>query len=249
MADTIAGYTGDVAAARKFSGPCFDGLNEAGLSAAYLWDEDNKGYANVSQPADIDPAKETISYIDFTSRVLAECDTIECARTLTGRLNIVSSSFYSAILEELFQFDSMKFHTTFCDRSGRCIAVEWTKAGKPEIFDLKLGVLTNQPQIPTQERLYDQYEEASLKKYGSNNPLNWPGIGHGIGKGMGMSDNADPSYRFIRMAKLMKLYGPVPYPNPASYSSPSHYGSKISAFAQINSIMASFFSVSSFASQ
>ena len=243
MADAIANYTGDAAAARKFSGPCFDGLNEAGLSAAYLWDEDNKGYANISQPTDIDPAKETISYLDYTTRVLAECDTIECARALTGRLNIVSSNLISAILEKLIHSNNMPLHTTFCDRSGRCIAVEWTKAGKPEIFDLKLGVLTNEPQIPTQERMYEQYTKASLEKYGNNSPLNWPG-------GTGDFDfnaegelNVEPSARFIRMAMLMKLYGPVPYPNPTSYSSPSHYGSKISAFAQINSIIVSFFSL------
>ena len=242
MIDVIANHTGDAAAARKFSGPCFDGMNEAGLSAAFLWDGDNKGYANSSSTGgDVDPTKETVSYLDYTARVLAECDTIECARALTARLNIVSSSLISMILQKLIGSDNMPVHATFCDRSGRCIAVEWTKAGKPEIFDLKRGVLTNQPQIPTQERMYERYIKAFKDKYGSNSPLNWPG---GTGNFDFTSEdklNVEPSTRFIRMAMLMDLYGPVPYPNPMSYSSPSHYGSKISAFAQINSIMVSNF--------
>ena len=186
------------------------------------------------------PLKETLSYLDYATRILAECDTIDCARSLTGRLSIVNSNLISIILKELIGSENMPLHATFCDRSGHCIAVEWTNAGVPEIFDLKHGVLTNEPQIPTQERMYEQYMKASAEKYGFEAPLNWPGGTGDFDFAVEGALNVEPSARFIRMAMLMQLYGPVPYPNPISYSSPSHYGSKISAFAQINSIMVSW---------
>ncbi len=39
----IAKYTGDASAASTYGGVCSDGLNEAGLSGAMLWDQDNAG--------------------------------------------------------------------------------------------------------------------------------------------------------------------------------------------------------------
>ena len=240
MASAIANFTGDAAAARRFSGLCSDGMNEAGLSAAYLWDSENAGYANSSDPvsaAAIDPAKESVSYFDYPSRVLAECDSIECARALTARLNIVTSGLVARVLQQLIGDDVLPMHATFCDKSARCIGVEWTRPGRPEVFDLKQNAFTNEPQMPTQERMYADYMSKSAAKFGANAPLNWPGGTANVDITAATENDIEPSSRYIRMAMLMQLYGPVPYPNPKSYASPAHYGSKISAFAQINSIM------------
>lgn len=39
----IANYTGDASAASTYGGVCTDGMNEAGLSGAMLWDQENTG--------------------------------------------------------------------------------------------------------------------------------------------------------------------------------------------------------------
>lgn len=43
IAAAIANFTGDATAASTYAGVCADGLNEAGLSGAFLWDQDNAG--------------------------------------------------------------------------------------------------------------------------------------------------------------------------------------------------------------
>ena len=240
MAAFISNYTGS-SAGQSFSGFCSDGLNDAGLSAAFLWDEDNKGYAQAppsSGPPNATAGDlEVVTYFDYPSRVLAECSTIDCARDLTSRLSIVNSYATSAFFGLLLGMKSVPIHATFCDRSARCIVVEWTRAGGiPEIFDLKQGVLTNEPQLPIQEKMLAAYLKDSGSKYGDSALLNWPGGSVVFNTSTG-HEIVEPSARFIRMAMLMQLYGPVPYPTPASYASPSHYGSKVSAFSQINSIM------------
>ena len=223
----------DATAAAKFSGICVDGMNEAGLSVGFLWDETNKGYLNSSDA--IDPSKETVSFLDFPTRILAECSTVQCARTLVGRLNIVTTDFISQILNAVIGYVDLPQHMTFCDKSARCIVVEWTSHGKPEVFDLEQDVLTNEPHVPIHRLLYADYMKASLAKYGEQNMLlDWPG---GIPSGQDVMTDTDPSGRYIRMAMLMQFYGPIPYPNPKSLASPEHYRSKIAAFAQINSII------------
>lgn len=86
---------------------------------------------------------ESISYFDYPLRVLAECDTIGCARELTGRLWIVDRPLLKEVAQALLGLDFIPMHATFCDKSAACIGVEWGPGGVAAVSDLPHGVFTN----------------------------------------------------------------------------------------------------------
>lgn len=93
--------------------------------------------------ADPGPGNESISYFDYPLRVLAECDTIACARALTQRLVIVNRPLLVNVSMALINMSFIPLHATFCDKSAVCLAVEWGPGGVAFIADLPHGVLTN----------------------------------------------------------------------------------------------------------
>ena len=214
------------------------------LAAAWLWDSNN-ALGNTLPSSAAGAAGETITYFDVTARVLGQCDTIACARDAVSKLAAVNTPFAKAITSGVIGggYDFTAVHGTFCDKSGRCIGVEWPKPGPAAIYDLPQGVFTNEPGVPVQVALYGRYLAASQKAYGSQGPaaplLNWPGGVLEV-RPLNLSLGAsEPAARYTRMAMMMQLYGPVPYGTPKSPASPGHYGNKLAALSQISTLIVS----------
>ncbi|KAI8466573.1 MAG: nucleophile aminohydrolase [Monoraphidium minutum] len=240
----IATHTNDPAAAAAYGGICTDGLNDAGLSAAWLWDDGSTTGGVDAAPGASDDT--TITYLDLTARILGACDTTACARAEAQRLAAVDSPFARGIVSSLIAagYTTATVHATFCDKAGRCIAVEWPEAGKAAVYDLPQGVFTNNPGVPAQVALYEQYMRDATAAVAAGGPgapatplLAWPGgVLHPRPANL-TAALAEPAARYIRMAMMMQLYGPVPYSTPANRLSPGHYGDKLAALSQITSII------------
>ncbi|KAI8466570.1 MAG: nucleophile aminohydrolase, partial [Monoraphidium minutum] len=240
----IATKTNDPAAAAAYGGICADGLNDAGLSAAWLWDSGNTLGGIDLAPGAWD--EKAITYLDLTARILGACDTTACARAEAQRLTAVDSPFARGIVSSLIGdgYTYATFHATFCDKAGGCIAVEWPKAGKAVVYDLPQGVLTNNPGVPAQVALYKQYMKgvsAAAAVGGAGAPvtplLAWPGGVLRPRPANVSAAEAEPAARYTRMAMMMQLYGPVPYPTTSNHLSPGHYGNKLAALSQITTII------------
>ncbi len=63
-----------------------------------------------------------------------------CPPTVTDGQQALSITYYTHTAHHTV-------HATFCDKSAKCIGVEWTRQGVPEVFDLTHGVYTNEPQV------------------------------------------------------------------------------------------------------
>ncbi|KAF8062651.1 CM1 [Scenedesmus sp. PABB004] len=242
--DALVNLVRNKSVARRYAGLCFDGLNAAGLSGAYLWDNANQGYTGVTPPplsATPDPpggGKESVSYFDYPLRVLAECDTIACARALTARLIVVDRPLLREFVKAQFKLDFIPMHATFCDKSAACIGVEWGPGGVAVVRDLTQGVLTNSPQLPAQEAFLAQYDANSQAALGpKTDQLNWPGGLATTNRALANNSDIDSITRFIRAVRLRRLFGPVAYVDKPSPYTPASYNDTWAAFAQANSII------------
>ncbi|KAI8463557.1 MAG: nucleophile aminohydrolase [Monoraphidium minutum] len=243
--EALAEYVDDKRVMKRYGGLCYDGINEAGLSAAYLWDTSNRGYSDVEATAppmlstpDPPAGLESISYFDYPMRVLAECDTIGCARALTAMLAVVNRPMLVNVSQYIVGADYVPLHASFCDKTAKCISVEWGPGGAAVVADLPHGVFTNAPPLPRQEALLAEFDQASLDTYTpAFTALDWPG---GLGTTnltLINSTQVDSTTRYIRAVRLRRLFGSSPYLDPEGDLSPARFGSNYGAFAQINALI------------
>lgn len=112
-----------------------DGVNEAGLAAATLYFEDHAHYADQIEESHVGLAPHEV-----VLWMLAHCQSIEDVEAEFKKITIVKQKLgFLGVIPPL--------HWVFLDKSGHSIVVEITKS-KTNIYENKLGIMTNAPDYP-----------------------------------------------------------------------------------------------------
>jgi len=127
----------------------YDATNEKGLSMAGLNFVGNACYNQPTQNAD------NIASFEFISWILSQCDTVNQARKLLGRINIVNTPFSEKL-------QPAQLHWIIADRN-ETITVEAVKDGL-KIYNNPVGVLTNNPPFDMQMFNLNNYMHLSNKE-------------------------------------------------------------------------------------
>ncbi|AWW99481.1 choloylglycine hydrolase family protein [Oenococcus oeni] len=169
----------------------FDGVNQAGLTAATLYFPGYASYKKVKEENRL-----AVSPDKIISFALANCETNqEVRRAFETDITIVDRP--NPVLGL-----TTPLHYIFMDKSGNSLIVEPTENGI-KIYDHSIGVMTNSPDYP--------WHENNLRNYLSINPhqyqtVNWLGktlqpFSQGSGS-FGLPGDYTPTSRFIRAAFL-----------------------------------------------
>jgi choloylglycine hydrolase len=169
----------------------FDGLNEHGLSAAFLW------LWATEYPGLPRRAENSLSIVDTVAYILGNFKSVA---EVKSALTDPADAKYAAIWAEPIVQKLAPLHLLVRDAEGKSLIVEWIK-GKPLIYDGPavddIGVLTNDPPYPEQVK--------ELAKYRKVSP--WDGL-------YGIPGDATWQSRFIRIAMLRRFAfmtrGPLP---------------------------------------
>ncbi len=127
----------------------YDATNEAGLSIAGLNFPNNAFY----HPTD--ESKINIAPFEFIPYVLTECKTVEDAKRLLAKANIVDIDFRSDL-------KASPLHWMITDKNGS-ITVESTRNGL-NIYENPVGVLTNNPPFDLQMKNLGKYKNLSPRE-------------------------------------------------------------------------------------
>lgn len=164
----------------------FDAANEKGLCMAGLNFVGNAFYGERQE------GKENVAQYEFIPFVLSRCASLKEARSLLCKINITNTPFNSRL-------GVAQLHWIIAD-GGDCITVEATERGL-EIFENRVGVLTNNPAFAQQEFALNNYMHLSPSQ-----PKNTFAKGvrlehysRGMG-GIGLPGDLSSSSRFIRAA-------------------------------------------------
>lgn len=120
----------------------YDATNEKGLSMAGLNFPENADY----KPFVTD--KDNITPFEFIPWILAQCESLEEARSLLNNLNLIHEDFSPGL-----PLTPLHWIISDCKSS---LTVESTKAGL-KVHDNPLGVLTNNPPFDLQMANWNQY--------------------------------------------------------------------------------------------
>lgn len=120
----------------------YDAINEKGLSMAGLNFPENADY----KPFTAD--KDNIAPFEFIPWILAQCESLEEAKKLLSRINLIHENFSEAL-------PVTPLHWIIADRTGS-LTVESTKDGL-KIHTNPLGILTNNPPFDQQMSNWNQY--------------------------------------------------------------------------------------------
>jgi choloylglycine hydrolase len=125
-----------------------DGMNEHGLAASGLWLDESKYPAK---------AAGALPITQLLPLVLGSAKTVDEAIAL-----LKAQAFYtfgSAITSGL----DVTLHFAITDPTGRSVVVEFLK-GKMEIFENKVGAMTNDPNFPRQLELWSKYNPSKFNE-------------------------------------------------------------------------------------
>lgn len=161
-----------------------DGLNEAGLSAAFLWLEE-AGYPSTI-PARSDRSVSMIDTVNYILGMFRTVDEVVAALTDPQDPNYVEI-FGLPLISAL-----VPLHVVVHDAAGRSLVIEWVK-GTQHLYTGQdvdaIGVLTNDPPYPEQVRnLREHYSSVT-----PDNAL------------LGIPGDASFRSRFVRLAKLRQF--------------------------------------------
>lgn len=160
----------------------YEATNEAGLSVAGLNFPDNAFY----HPTD--ESKVNIAPFEFIPYILTECKTVEDAKKLLEKANIVNIDFRPDL-------KASPLHWMISDKN-KSITVESTADGL-NIYDNPIGVLTNNPPFDLQIKNLEKYKNLSSKE-----PEHKPDMSHyskGLGA-IGLPGDLSSVSRFVRAA-------------------------------------------------
>ena len=164
----------------------YDGINEKGLGMAGLNFVGNAAYAEVKSDCD------NIAQFEFIPWILGKCASLEEARTLLSRMNLVNTPFSD-------QFPVAQLHWIIADYTGS-ITVE-SMADGLHVYDNPVGVLTNNPPFPQQMFQLSNYMYLSPKQpenqFASKLPLKTYSRGMGA---LGLPGDLSSGSRFVRVA-------------------------------------------------
>lgn len=164
----------------------FDAVNEKGLAIAGL---NFVGYAHYRENAE---GKDNIASFEFIPWILAQCGSVQEARTLLKRINLTNTSFS----EDL---PPAQLHWLLAD-SREAITIESVKEGL-RIYENPVGVLTNNP--PFDEQLFQLNNFMHLSSKEPKNrfspKIELKAYSRGMGA-MGLPGDLSSQSRFVRAA-------------------------------------------------
>jgi penicillin V acylase-like amidase (Ntn superfamily) len=239
-------------------GLCFDGLNEKGLSASYLWHSRSETAPHAGYADDVATDKLTVSYWDFLAFVLGECDTVDCAVDFLKNTPVITNTETEKFAKSRFHIPWMPLHAVFTDKTGAVVLIEWTATkGNPVVYyqDAQGGVTTNSGSYPYLQRVVDAVRNQSAASNGNAYgdalvQAGYPGglvWGNQISPASPVADtlvngelplNMQNSVsRFVRTSMLRDLVGPQKWGKPNNPLSPESYGTATAAAMQADGLM------------
>ena len=164
----------------------YDAINEKGLGVAGLNFVGNAVYH--SAQAD----RDNIAQFELIPWLLGQCATLNEARTLIERMNLLNEPFSP-------QLPLAQLHWLVADKTGS-ITVESTADGL-HIYDNPVGVLTNNPPFPQQLFALNNYRALSPRTPENTfaGGLDLPAYSRGLG-GLGLPGDLSSQSRFVRAA-------------------------------------------------
>ncbi|WP_088226002.1 linear amide C-N hydrolase [Desulfosporosinus sp. FKB] len=156
----------------------FDGLNEAGLSAASLW----LGCSKFPEPKLDTPMLYNSNLLPYVLGNFKNIHEVEAALTKVTIISVNPGNLQ---------------HYIFSDTSGKHLIVEFINE-KMRTYTTEMGVLTNDPQLDWQRTNLSLYENLSLE----NNPNLFCGAELSGSGQLGIPGDPTPQSRFIRAAFL-----------------------------------------------
>lgn len=176
-----------------------DGLNEQGLSFEYLLLPNETQYQTIPEGQE----KRAMSYLNFGDWVLSNFKNVDEVRAALPNIMVYAQAL-PAIGNIVFPL-----HAAIYDASGKGIVVEFVN-GKMNVFDNKIGIMTNAP-------TYD-WQITNLRNYVNLSPANpQPVFADGIefvatGQGAGMKGlpgDISPPSRFVKMSVMLQTVVPA----------------------------------------
>lgn len=168
-----------------------DGMNETGLVVGVLY---LPGFAEY-QPFAAGEESSTMTNMDLTAYILGQFDKVEDIKAAMSKIRVINNE---DILKQTGV--SMPVHYVVVDSLGDSIIIEYA-AGKLNIYDNKIGVMTNSPTYDwhlLNLRNYSQLTPYGLGPGGKNvNGVNFTPFGGGAGMTGLPGDYSSPA-RFIR---------------------------------------------------
>ncbi len=164
-----------------------DGMNEAGLSAGLFY---FPGYGEYPE-YDPEQRSNTISDFQLVSWILSRFSTVDQVKNAIQNIRVTSIDPRASTA-----------HWRVTEPSGKQIIIEFID-GKPNVYDSKLGVLTNSPEYPWQLKNLNNYVNLAP---GTAGPIKFGAItlrAFGAGSGLlGLPGDFTPPSRFVRAAFL-----------------------------------------------
>ena len=173
----------------------FDAFNEKGLAMAGLNFVGNAYYRKAAE------GKDNVASFEFIPWILAQCASVQEARTLLDRINLTDTAFSQ-------ELPPSRLHWLLAD-SREAIVVESVKEGL-RIYEDPAGVLTNDPPFDEQMFQLNNFMHLSVKQPENrfSEKLDLKAYSRGMGA-LGLPGDLSSQSRFVRAAftKLNSVCG------------------------------------------
>lgn len=164
----------------------YDAVNEKGLGMAGLNFPDNTDYKEYAE------GKDNVTPFEFIPWILGQCESVQEARQLLARINLVKISFSE-------QLPLSPLHWIIADKK-EAITVECVKEGL-RVYDNAVGVLTNNPPFDMQMFYLSNFMQMSRKEPTNNfaDGFSLKPYSRGMGA-MGLPGDLSSASRFVKVA-------------------------------------------------
>ena len=164
----------------------YDAMNEKGLGMAGL------NFVGNADFQEVDDTRDNVAQFEFIPWILCQCATLEEAKKLLSRMNLVGTPFSP-------QLPTAQLHWLIADESGS-LTVECMTDGL-HIYDNPVGVLTNNPPFDKQLFHLNDFMHLSPKQPENtfSSDLNLQTYSRGMGA-LGLPGDLSSASRFVRVA-------------------------------------------------
>ena len=164
----------------------YDAMNEKGLGMAGL------NFVGNAVFQEVDDTRNNVAQFEFIPWILCQCATLEEAKKLLSRMNLVGTPFSP-------QLPTAQLHWLIADKTGS-LTVECMADGL-HIYDNRVGVLTNNPPFDKQLFHLNDFMHLSPKQPENtfSQDLNLQSYSRGMGA-LGLPGDLSSASRFVRVA-------------------------------------------------
>ena len=164
----------------------YDAMNEKGLGMAGL------NFVGNAVFQEVDDTRDNVAQFEFIPWILCQCATLEEAKKLLSRMNLVGTPFSP-------QLPTAQLHWLIADKTGS-LTVECMADGL-HIYDNPVGVLTNNPPFDKQLFHLNDFMHLSPKQPENtfSQDLNLQTYSRGMGA-LGLPGDLSSASRFVRVA-------------------------------------------------